>query len=69
MIQCESIMADKGLIYIVDNIGPRTEPYVTMIRQGDVLCMIRCNPLKDTANKSKVSVDTVYKDRMINCVK
>ena len=26
MIECESIMADKGLIYMVKSIGPRTEP-------------------------------------------
>ena len=26
MIECESIMADYGLIYIVKSIGPRTEP-------------------------------------------
>ena len=26
MIECESIMADKGLIYRVKSIGPRTEP-------------------------------------------
>ena len=26
MIECESIMADKGLIYMVKVIGPRTEP-------------------------------------------
>ena len=25
MIECESIMADKGLIYMVKGIGPRTE--------------------------------------------
>ena len=25
MIECESIMADKGLIYMVKSIGPRTE--------------------------------------------
>ena len=24
--ECESIMADKGLIYMVKSIGPRTEP-------------------------------------------
>ena len=26
MIECESIMADKGLIYVVINIGPIAEP-------------------------------------------
>ena len=26
MIECESIMADKGLAYMVNSIGPRTEP-------------------------------------------
>ena len=26
MIECESIMADEGLIYMVKSIGPRTEP-------------------------------------------
>ena len=26
MIECESIMADKGLVYMVRSIGPRTEP-------------------------------------------
>ena len=26
MTECESIMADKGLIYMVKSIGPRTEP-------------------------------------------
>ena len=26
MIECESIMANKGLIYIAKSIGPRTEP-------------------------------------------
>ena len=26
VIECESIMADKGLIYMVKSIGPRTEP-------------------------------------------
>ena len=26
MIECESKKADKGLIYIVKSIGPRTEP-------------------------------------------
>ena len=26
MIECESIIADKGLIYMVKSIGPRTEP-------------------------------------------
>ena len=26
MIECESIMADKGLIYIVKRIGPSTDP-------------------------------------------
>ena len=26
MIECESIIADKGLIYMVKNIWPRTEP-------------------------------------------
>ena len=25
MIECESIMADKGLIYMMKSIGPRTE--------------------------------------------
>ena len=29
MIECESIMADKGLIYMVKRIGPRTEPWGT----------------------------------------
>ena len=29
MIECESIMADKGLIYMVKSIGPRTEPWGT----------------------------------------
>ena len=29
MIECESIMADKGLIYMVRSIGPRTEPWGT----------------------------------------
>ena len=26
MIECVSMMADKGLIYMVKSIGPRTEP-------------------------------------------
>ena len=26
MIECELIMADKGLVYMVKSIGPRTEP-------------------------------------------
>ena len=26
MIECESILVDKGLIYMVKRIGPRTEP-------------------------------------------
>ena len=26
MIECESIMVDKGLIYMLKRIGPRTEP-------------------------------------------
>ena len=26
MIECESIMADKGLVYMAKSIGPRTEP-------------------------------------------
>ena len=26
MIECKSIMADKGLIYMVKSIGPRIEP-------------------------------------------
>ena len=26
MTECESIMADKGLAYMVKSIGPRTEP-------------------------------------------
>ena len=29
MIECESIIADKGLIYMVKSIGPRTEPWGT----------------------------------------
>ena len=29
MIECESIMADKGLIYMVKSIRPRTEPWGT----------------------------------------
>ena len=29
MIECESIMADKGLIHMVKRIGPRTEPWGT----------------------------------------
>ena len=29
MIECESIVADKGLIYMVKSIGPRTEPQGT----------------------------------------
>ena len=27
---------------------------------------IRCKPLQDSISKSKVSMETVYKDRMIN---
>ena len=26
MIECELIMADKGLVYMVKSVGPRTEP-------------------------------------------
>ena len=26
MIECDSIMADKGLVFMVKSIGPRTEP-------------------------------------------
>ena len=26
MIECESMKADKGIIYMVKSIGPRTEP-------------------------------------------
>ena len=49
MIECESIMADKGLICIVKSIGPRTEPRGTPERTGakaeqlldrDVVCTI-----------------------------
>ena len=29
MIECESIMADKGLVYMVKSIGPRTERWGT----------------------------------------
>ena len=29
MIECESTMADKGVIYMVKSIGPRTEPWGT----------------------------------------
>ena len=29
MIECESIMADKGLVYMLKSIGPRTEPWGT----------------------------------------
>ena len=29
MIECESIMADIGLIYMVKSIGPRTAPWGT----------------------------------------
>ena len=81
MIECESIMADRGLIYMVKSIGPRTEPWGTLVCTGakaeqwldrDLVCaisQIRWKPLKDSISKSKVSMETVYKDRMINCVK
>ena len=77
MIECESIMADKGLIYMVKRIGPRMEPWGTPECTGAkaeqwlvcTISQIRWKPLKDSISKSKVSMETVYKDRMINCVK
>ena len=34
MIECESIIADKGLLYMVKRIGPRTEPWGTLECSG-----------------------------------
>ena len=49
MIECESIMADKGLKYMVKNIGPITEPWgkpectgakAEQLLDRDVVCTI-----------------------------
>ena len=81
MIECESIMADKGLIYMVKRIGPRTEPWGTPECTGtkaeqwldrDVVCTISqigWKPLQYSISKSKVSMEMVYKERILNCVK
>ena len=84
MMECESIMTDKVLVCMLKSRGPWTAPWGTPECIGakaelwldretyyvvHTISQIRCRPLKDKISKSKVSMETAYKNRMINCVK